>query len=409
MNEYPDTHLSDSERLLAHMLALLSLPRMGPVRLTKLLEQAPAEEVWAALLAGESGAGKQPGTPPLAKSLSQPLAKSLTQRCLSLAEQAEVPPSQMLKWCQGAQQIQPHDTLAAYQDHAVSVAMLSSEGEDYPRRLSQDIEPPAVLFWQGDISILDSYPTAAIVGTRSCSNYGREIAFELGHALSSAGVCVVSGLALGIDTAAHKGALSAGGAPPIGVVGSGLNVVYPKSNRALWEEVAGKGLLVSETPLDIAPERWRFPARNRIIAALSDVAVIVESMTKGGAMFTVDEATHRGKPIFAVPGPIRSPSSQGTNRLLAEGCLPLCDANDVLVALGIPVSRGQPTNDAPIDNLSPEQQKLLEAFDWQPAGLEQLVERSQMPLSDIAVQLEELQSAGHIIRRGLWYERSARK
>ncbi len=391
-----DNGPTGSEQTLAHMLALLSLPKMGPARLAKLLEQAPAEAVWDALLAGESGQASQP----------------LSQQCLSFAQQAEVQSQQMLKWCQLARQIQPGDTLSAYNEHAVSVAMLDSGG--YPKRLSQDIEPPAVLFWQGDINILNSYPTAAIVGTRSCSNYGREVAFELGHSLSLAGVSVVSGLALGIDTAAHKGALSAGGAPPIGVVGSGLNVIYPKSNRALWQEVAGKGLLVSETPLDIAPERWRFPARNRIIAALSDAVVIVESMSKGGAMFTVDEATHRGKPIFAVPGPIRSPASKGTNRLLAEGCLPLCDANDVLVALGIPVSRGQPPadtliGDQSIDDLSPEKQKLLEAFDWQPAGLEQLVDRSQMPLSDISIHLEELQSAGHIIKRGLWFERSARK
>lgn len=411
MDEYTDISTTGdpvaSDQLLAHMLALLSLPKMGPARLAKLLEQARAEEVWAALQTGEAAQSGQVGAQQLNQPLSQQLSQPLSQRCLSLAKQAEVQPSQMLKWCQHAKQIQPLDTLAAYQEHEVAVAMQNSE--DYPKRLSQDIEPPAVLFWQGDISILNSYPTAAIVGTRSCSNYGREVAFELGHSLASAGVSVVSGLALGIDTAAHKGALSAGGAPPIGVVGSGLNVIYPKSNRALWQEVAGKGLLLSETPLDIAPERWRFPARNRIIAALADVAVIVESMSKGGAMFTVDEATHRGKPIFAVPGPIRSPSSKGTNRLLAEGCLPLCDANDVLVALGIPVSGGQPVADTPIADLSPEKQKLLEAFDWQPAGLEQLVARVQMPLSDIALQLEELQSAGHIIRRGLWYERSTRK
>ena len=401
--------LTGAERRLACMLALLSLPQMGPSRVAKLLDLAPADKLWNTLRTGD------PNT--------------LGSPCQELAKQAEVSHSQLVKWCQHAQQIEPEQQLAAYQTHQVAVAELNSPG--YPDRLAQDIEPPALLFWQGQLDILNRHPTAAIVGTRSCSNYGRQVAFELGQSLAAAGVAVVSGLAVGIDTAAHKGALSAGGAPPVGVVASGLNKVYPKSNSQLWEAVATTGLLLSETPLDIAPERWRFPARNRIIAALADVVVIVESLEKGGALFTAEEAAQRAKPVFAVPGPIRSAASYGTNRLLAEGCLPLCDANDVLVALGVPVSASQadPVSNQPVGTkssksagakaatsatmsiaeLTSQQQQLLEVFDWQPAGLDQLVERSGMSLGEVALCLDDLQAVGHVIRRGLWYERQARQ
>ncbi len=349
-----------NEAHLGHLLALLSLPQMGPSRLAKLLSGTSAQDIWHFFQQGDiKGVSTSVGLP------------------LGDMEQQ------------------------------VSVAELSSPS--YPKRLYDDIEPPAILFWKGSLNVLENHPTAAIVGTRSCSNYGREVAFELGQSLAASGVAVVSGLALGIDTAAHKGVLSANKAPPVGVVGSGLNMIYPKSNRVLWEEVASKGLLLSETPLDIAPERWRFPARNRVIAALADVVVIVESMEKGGALFTAEEAAQRGKPVFAVPGPIRSPASYGTNRLLAEGCMPLCDVNDVLVALGIPTSNALKVSESQATELSLEKQKLLEAFGWQPAGLDQLVERSGMSLSDVAVYLEELQSSGHIIRRGLWYERGSQK
>ena len=161
---------------------------------------------------------------------------------------------------------------------------------------------------------------------------------ELGRDLGRAGVRVVSGLALGIDAAAHHGALDAeadGGAPPIGVVGSGLDVTYPRAHGALWTAVAAAGVLVGEAPLGAAPEPWRFPARNRIIAALGSVVVVVESHPRGGSRHTVDAAEARGRQVLAVPGSVRSPASRFTNELLADGCHPARDVTDVLVALGL--------------------------------------------------------------------------
>ncbi|MDQ1396889.1 MAG: processing protein, partial [Acidimicrobiaceae bacterium] len=210
----------------------------------------------------------------------------------------------------------------------------------YPLRLEGDHQAPAVLFSRGWIGSLD-WPLVSIVGTRRCSHTGREVAAELGRELAEAGVGVVSGLALGIDGAAHEGALAVNAAPPVGVVGSGLDVVYPKRHARLWEAVATQGLLLSEAPLGAAPEAWRFPARNRVLAALADVVVVVESHVAGGSMHTVRAAEERGRVIMAVPGSVRNPASAGCNKLLSEGLPPARDTEDVLAGLAL-VTAGRP-------------------------------------------------------------------
>lgn len=205
----------------------------------------------------------------------------------------------------------------------------------YPAALAGDPEAPAVLFWKGDLDALRG-PRVAVIGTRRCTATGAAVARELGAGLAAAGVRVVSGLALGIDGAAHEGALGVpGGAPPVGVVGSGLDVPYPRRNRGLWQRVAERGVLVGEAPPGAAPEPWRFPARNRILAALAAVVVVVESHARGGSKLTVDAALARDVPVMAVPGSVRSPASAGTNELLAAGAAPARDVDDVLVALSL--------------------------------------------------------------------------
>ena len=371
---------SNRDADLPYLMALLALPGMGPSRLGNLLESHTAEAAWKQIAGGDIEAvGK-----------AAKVAEKLSSR-----------------WCHMAAQMQPEGVLGEYGEQGVQLARLGSS--NYPSRLAEDIEPPEVLFWKGDIGILDADATVAIVGTRTCTNYGYEVAYEAGRDLAGAGVSVVSGLALGIDAAAHKGALSVDGAPPVAVVGCGIDIVYPKANRKLWEEVAERGVILSETPLGINPEPWRFPSRNRIIAALADVVLIVESLEQGGALFTAEEAAQRSLPVFAVPGPIRSPASQGTNRLLAEGCLPMCDIKDLLVALGIPISgsSGGAANAAMSGVLDPKKQALLDALGWQPAGLDQLTSRTGLSLSDVAYHIEELQAQDLVVRRGLWYERKA--
>ncbi|HEX3979576.1 MAG TPA: DNA-processing protein DprA [Acidimicrobiales bacterium] len=208
----------------------------------------------------------------------------------------------------------------------------------YPSGLEADPGAPAVLFAAGDPTRMEGRPRVAIVGTRSATHYGLQVASELGADLASEGVVVVSGLAAGIDGAAHAGVLRGAGAsaaPPVAVVGTGLDQVYPKCNRDLWGEVAATGVVFSESSLGTVARPGVFPARNRIIAALSDVVVVVESHRRGGSLYTAEAAARRSIPVCAVPGSVRSPASTGTNGLLVDGCVPVRDATDVLVAISL--------------------------------------------------------------------------
>jgi len=198
--------------------------------------------------------------------------------------------------------------------------------EDYPKELLNLSSPPVVLFVKGELS---SSPAVSVVGSRRCSDYGRRTAFRLGRFLAGKGVSVVSGLALGIDTAAHEGAL-AGGGETVAVLGSGIGRIYPSSNRGLAEKVARSGALLSEFPVDYPPRRENFPRRNRIVAALGEVLVVVEAREKSGTFITVDHALELGKEVFVVPGNIDSPFSRGTNKLLKEGARPLTDFEELL-------------------------------------------------------------------------------
>ncbi len=235
---------------------------------------------------------------------------------------------------------------ARLESHQVGVTYVGAP--DFPAKLVGDQQVPPVLFCKGSkelvragadvssLAILDSlcHPMVSIIGTRNCSHYGRECAYQLGYDLSSCGVSVISGLAQGIDGAAHRGALDANQAFPIGVVASGLNLIYPSQSRDIWNLISERGILLSEYPLGAPAQKWHFPARNRIIAALSDVVIVVESRRAGGAMHTVNASTSRNIQVMAVPGSIRSPVSQGTNDLIYDGALMVRDATDVLVALG---------------------------------------------------------------------------
>jgi len=294
----------------------------------------------------------------------------------------------------------PERALAPYRDAGVEV-LVPGDGR-YPDALATDAHRPGVLFVRGDLAALGEV-RVAIVGTRRCTGSGAGVARELGRELTDAGVTVNSGLALGIDGAAHRGVLDAGGAP-VGVVGSGLDVVYPSKHRDLWDRVAHAGVLLSEAPLGARPEPFRFPARNRIIAALSHLVVVVESHAAGGSMLTVQEAADRDIPVMAVPGSVRSSSSSGTNLLIADGCAPVLDTTDVLVALGLTAA----SRSAAVDLRPPpdaRQKLVLDAFDWEPVTLEHLATRTSLRLPDLALALESLLAAGWVTASGGWYER----
>lgn len=311
------------------------------------------------------------------------------------------------------------DLVAVWAALEASAIRVSVEGDErYPVRLVEDPDPPPVLFWRAATTALgvlraDRLPSVAIVGTRRCTSYGSDVARDLGRGLADAGVVVVSGLALGIDGAAHEGALAAGGAPPVGVVGSGLDVVYPIRHRTLWRRVAEAGVLLSEAPPGSAAEAWRFPRRNRILAALADVVIVVESHVSGGSLSTVRAAIERGVAVMAVPGSVRSPSSVGTNRLLADGVAPVTDVQDVLVALSLEGAappkggRGGPAGPGPRPAPEPAD-PLLDTIDWTPTATEEILRRSGLGVAEGATRLARLEMLGLVRRRGGWWERTVR-
>ena len=357
--------------------ALASLPGMGPARLRAMVDTWAPEEAWARVAAGAG----------------------CSRRAVSLACRPDAAGVAAL-WKVAARRVVPVEVWERHLRAGVAVALRRSPG--YPPELLEDAEAPAVVFSRGDPAVVDGR-RAAIVGTRRCTRYGRDVAYELGHDLAAAGVRVVSGLALGIDGAAHRGALAAGGAPPVAVVGSGLDVIYPPAHRSLWEQVAAGGLLLSEAPLGARPEPWRFPVRNRVIAALAEVVVVVESAEKGGSRHTVEAAMARDRPVMAVPGSVRSPVSAYPNGLLADGCHPVRDALDVLVALGLSSAPSAPADPRPAPG--PEEGPVLEALEWEPATFDDLCERSGRTPGQVSVALARLQAGGWVVERAGWWER----
>ncbi|MBA3654899.1 MAG: DNA-protecting protein DprA [Actinobacteria bacterium] len=287
----------------------------------------------------------------------------------------------------------------------MTIHSVTLDDPDYPSLLINDHQAPAKLYYRGSLTALEG-PRVAIIGTRRCTHYGRQVATQLGLELAEAGVAVVSGLALGIDGAAHTGALSVGGAPVIGVVGSGLDVVYPLRHRGLWHDVATQGLLVSEAPLGAAPEPWRFPARNRIIAALADAVVVVESHMAGGSNHTVAAAIDRSVPVLAVPGPITSSASAGSNRLLVEGCAPVTEVDDVLMAIGLE-ARGPRRRRDRRPPPGPAESAVLAAIGWSPSSLESISLRTGTPPAAVAVALTRLEADGWARAVDGWWERRA--
>lgn len=364
----------------AWVVALAGLSGMGPARLRAVLGRWQPQDAWRRVVEGR---------------VHLEAEVVLAARRLDAALSA--------RWRQEAAAIDVAGRWATHVDTGVGVVVRGDRA--FPRALQHDQEPPAVIFSLGSLEVLDR-PRVAVVGTRRCTSAGRTTARELGHDLAAAGVCVVSGLAQGIDGEAHRGALEAErGAPPVGVVGTGLDVLYPRRNAELWVRVAAAGCMISEYPLGTTPTAWRFPARNRIIAALADVVVVVESHAHGGSMHTVDAALERDRPVMVVPGPVRSPASAGTNDLLAAGSAPVRDAGDVLAVLGLDAAvtgRGR-VDRRPVPD--PSAGAVLDALGWEPATIDTLAVRLGQSLGVVAVELSRLERDGWLSRQGGWFER----
>jgi DNA processing protein len=388
--------------------ALAGLPGIGPATLGRLLTGCRPSQAWGAVLDGT--VGRPPPRGHGGDAGGQPKLDGPPPGSRPRPERAPPP------WSVVAGRV---DLAALGLRLATSSTEVTWVGDArYPAALASDPEPPGVLFWRGRLEAATA-PTVAVVGTRRCSPDGSGIAYQLGYDLAAAGVCVVSGLALGIDGAAHRGALAApaAGESPvtIGVAASGADVPYPRQHAQLWSQVAAAGAVVSETPPGQPAQAWRFPARNRIIAALADLVVVVESFVAGGSMLTVEAALARGVDVRAVPGPVHSPASDGTNRLLVDGAAPVRHAGDVLDALGLTLAAGTPVSpsqgvrgpDRP--PLAPPEHKVLEAVGWAATSMSRIVERSGMTVGAVGLALAQLESRRLVEGTGDWWVRRERR
>ena len=254
-------------------------------------------------------------------------------------------------------------------------------------------EPPALLIGEGDRPDAFDAPRVAIVGTRAATPHGLADARELGATLAAAGITVISGLAIGIDGAAHQGALDASG-PTIGVVATGLDIEYPRRHVALYRRVREQGLVLGETGYGIRPAPGRFPVRNRIIAALADVVVVVEATVTGGARITAEHALRYDRPVFAVPGSRRNAAAAGTNALIADGAFPLTEWSDLVLALDMtPGSRRAPAVRAAPDRHG---RAVLSALGGDAASPEALVARTGLTPGELALAVRGLERDGWV-------------
>jgi DNA processing protein len=259
----------------------------------------------------------------------------------------------------------------------------------FPPRLRAIFDPPRSLYLRGSGEPeLLGRRAVGVVGARSCSAYGAQVARMLGRELAAAGLVVVSGLARGIDGEAHRGALESGG-PTVGVLGCGIDRDYPAANASLSRRMEDGGLVVSEYEAGVEPAPWRFPARNRIIAGLCEAVVVVEARERSGALITADFALEEGREVFAVPGEITSALSVGSNALLRLGATPLTGSGDVLEALGI--ERAEAVADP---HVSEAARQVLGLVRDTPAGADELVSRASLEAGAVSVALTELELAG---------------
>ncbi len=268
--------------------------------------------------------------------------------------------------------------------------VITKESPAYPPALREIYNPPMVLYVFGTLSERD-HRAVSVVGSRKTSHYGLQCAKKLSFQIAYAGMTVVSGLARGIDTAAHLGALAAEGRT-VAVIGSGLMDLYPEENRELAEKIARSGAVVSEYPMEYPPDRQNFPYRNRIVAGWSQSLLVVEAGLNSGALITANQAIDHGRQVYAVPGPIDRPSAAGSNRLIQQGAKLVTGAEDILDDLNalFPPTRVAAPSPAPT-NLSEDEIVLLSALEEGESSLDDLVSKCSLPTQKVSSSLLALE------------------
>jgi len=340
--------------------ALNRIPFLGPVRIGALIRYCgTAREAWNA------GAAQLQQIPEL---------KGLAEKFLE--ERRKINPE--VEW----RRLQ-----------CLNIGCLTLESPDYPSLLRQITHPPPILYYRG--CWVNETAAIAIVGSRRCTAYGRDIAGRLAAELAQAGVTVVSGLALGVDTAAHRGALEGGGRT-VAVLGCGLDRCYPPSNGALMKAIQERGAVLSEFPLGTLPLPQHFPQRNRIISGLTLGTVVVEAPLKSGALITASYALEQNREVFAVPGHVDSPYSRGCHKLLKEGARLVESIADILEELPLIPFAAAAAAAGAADSVSGAEKNILELIPYRPVHMDELIASSGLSAERIGPLLLELELKGLI-------------
>jgi len=273
-------------------------------------------------------------------------------------------------------------------------SVVTWEEEHYPVLLREIYDPPPLLYYRGDIGLMNSY-CLAIVGSRRHTVYGRENASKFAAGLSNHNITIVSGMARGIDTWAHRGVLGAGG-KTVAVLGCGLDICYPPENKKIKLEIENSGIVISEFPPGYQPLPQNFPRRNRIISGLSWGTLVIEAGGKSGALITADFALEQGREVFAIPGSIASPYSRGCHKLIKEGAKLVEKVEDMLEELSLTVAANNTALPQQEQGFNPDEKKLLELIPFEPLALEDLVALSKLSLASLNALLLELELKGAI-------------
>src|SRR5688572_14701305 len=277
------------------------------------------------------------------------------------------------------------------------IKILTWEDETYPQRLKEIEQPPPVLYIRGDY-LPDDLFGVAIVGTRRVTPYGRQITEELATYLAGHRITVISGLARGVDALAHQTVLKAGGRT-IGVLGSGVDKIYPPEHRALAEKMMGSGAILSDYAPGTPPDASNFPPRNRIISGLSLAVVVIEAGETSGALITAEFAAEQGREIFAVPGSILAPQSKGTNKLIQNGALPLLSVNDLMQALDL-TRMGEQKAARKVIPSDETEARLLNVLSEEPLHVDEIRNQTELPIEKVSATLALMELKGMVRQVG---------
>ena len=291
--------------------------------------------------------------------------------------------------------------------HAVEFVTIPRADPRFPQRLLQLDDCPRELYVAGRVELLQA-PAIAVVGSRNCSHHGAHDAHAFARAFSEAGFCVVSGLALGIDAAAHRGALLERSSS-IAVLGTGIDVDYPRANAPLARELRQRGCVISEFPVGTAPIQWNFPRRNRLISGLALGVLVVEAAPESGSLITARCAAKQGCDVFAIPGSIHSTLSKGCHELIRDGATLVDRAEHVLNVVGWKgAAHGLPAPEPSSEGVeAPAESEVLKALGHAPISMDQVAIATGLPVGRIAAELVRLEVAKRVVALpGGWYQRA---